>query len=242
VIDMAKPSKTAVRETTGAPTRRRLRGLALVLSTLVGAVVLFMGVLYAAGASLGTASLALSLCAIALVYSLWTMYRVVRSVSIVDLGIDADTAVAGYAHSELREERRRLLRAINELKFDYEMGKLSEADYRAVREQYELRAVEVIRELEGDRELDPALVRELRKRGLASDLVGKRGETGIPQRKGTTEDGREPERDVEDVGASEQAGDRADDVEAQGATCSACGKPNDADARFCKHCGAGLSA
>ena len=57
--------------------------------------------------------------------------------------------------------RRRLLRAINELKFDHEMGKLSSADYDQVRKGFELRAIEVMRQLDAGQRLHPELEKRL---------------------------------------------------------------------------------
>ena len=54
-----------------------------------------------------------------------------------------------------------VLRAINELQFDHEMGKLSAEDYKAVRDLYELRAIEVMRALDADPDLHPKVAEDL---------------------------------------------------------------------------------
>ena len=55
------------------------------------------------------------------------------------------------AHLELQEletEKGRLLGEIHDLRLDYETGKLSEEDYRALEARLKARAVDVIREIE----------------------------------------------------------------------------------------------
>jgi hypothetical protein len=119
-------------------------------------------------AGVDPATLGLAVAAAALIFCLIALYRMVRALGrpAVEFDLERDTTVAAAGAKHLREERRRLLRAINELKFDYEMGKLSEADYKAVRHGYELRAVEVMRDLDDAAELHPELRRELQARGL----------------------------------------------------------------------------
>lgn len=141
---------------------------------LVGAVAaagILVGTIVALGGRIEAATWGLVVAAAAMVFALRSLYRMATALARppVEAVLD-ELDVAAYAgRRELREERRRLLRAINELQFDYEMGKLSEADYRKVRQGYELQAVEVIRALDAEAELHPALAEELRRRGLVKD-------------------------------------------------------------------------
>ncbi len=48
----------------------------------------------------------------------------------------------------LEDEKQRLLTTLRDLEFEHHMGKLSDADYESLRARFELRAVEVIEELE----------------------------------------------------------------------------------------------
>jgi predicted transcriptional regulator len=140
---------------------------------LVGAVAaaaILVGTVVALGGRVEAATWGLVVAAGAMVFALRSLYRMATALARppVEAVLD-ELDVAAYAGlRELREERRRLLRAINELQFDYEMGKLSEEDYRKVRQGYELQAVEVIRALDAEAELHPDLVAELRRRGLVS--------------------------------------------------------------------------
>lgn len=141
---------------------------------LVGAVVaagILVGTVVGLGGRIEAATWGLVVAAAAMVFALRSLYRMATALARppVEAALD-ELDVAAYAGKrELREERRRLLRAINELQFDYEMGKLSDDDYRKVRQGYELQAVEVIRALDAEAELHPALAEELRRRGLVKD-------------------------------------------------------------------------
>jgi hypothetical protein len=66
-------------------------------------------------------------------------------------------AAGSFTQAELRDEKRRLLRAIKELEFDFGMGKLSKGDFDNVIATYRLRAIEVMRALEGGATLHPEL-------------------------------------------------------------------------------------
>lgn len=145
--------------------------LAMWLVGAVAAAGILVGTVVALGGRIEAATWGLVVAAAAMVFALRSLYRMATALARppVEAVLD-ELDVAAYAgRRELREERRRLLRAINELQFDYEMGKLSEADYRKVRQGYELQAVEVIRALDAEAELHPALAEELRRRGLVKD-------------------------------------------------------------------------
>jgi predicted transcriptional regulator len=141
------------------------------LAGAVGAAAVLVVTVVAMGGRVEAATWGLVVAAGAMVFALRSLYRMATVLARppVEAVLD-EIDVAAYAgRRELREERRRLLRAINELQFDHEMGKLSDADYRKVRQGYELAAVEVIRALDAESELHPALAAELRRRGLLED-------------------------------------------------------------------------
>jgi len=147
------------------------RELAMWLVGAVAAAAILVITVVALGGRVEAATWGLVIAAGAMVFALRSLYRMATALARppVEAVLD-ELDVAAYAgRRELREERRRLLRAINELQFDYEMGKLSEEDYRKVRQGYELQAVEVIRALDAESELHPGLAAELRRRGLLED-------------------------------------------------------------------------
>lgn len=194
---------------------------------------------FAAGARLDAATVGLVVAAGMLVFSLGTLFRMVQALARPGRTLAPKAReLAGADKSQLREEKRRLLRAINELKFDFEMGKLSEADFTEVKQTYELRAVEVMRQLDGAKRVHPEVFALLEDRGLA-DVVPDDAEKDERQAKPA-----EPE--TKDATANEaEAEDSASDVEDDAPTtimCPACDGENDRDAKFCKHCGKEISA
>ncbi|MCA9706014.1 MAG: hypothetical protein KDK70_09225 [Myxococcales bacterium] len=163
-----------------SPSRQRARalwllGLLVLTLALVGTVVMM-------GGRVEAATWGLVVAAAALVFTLHALYRMATVLSrpAVEVVIDQDDLGALAGVRELREERRRVLRAINELQFDYEMGKLSQEDYEKVRQGYQLRAVEVMRALDDRPALHPALEAELQRRGVrpgaGSKGAGSKGE------------------------------------------------------------------
>lgn len=156
---------------TQAPPRRRelalwLGGLALLTAVLIGTVV-------SMGGRVESATWGLVVAAAAMVFALHSLYRMATVLSrpAVEVVLEQDDVAALAGVRELREERRRVLRAINELQFDYEMGKLSDDDYQTVRQGYQLRAVEVMRALDDRPALHPKLEGELRRRGLLGEVA-----------------------------------------------------------------------
>lgn len=227
----------------GAGGRREL------LVWLVGAVVaaaLLVAVVVMFGGRVESATWGLVVAAGAMVFALRALYRMALALAqpAVEAVVDEEGTAASAGVRELREERRRVLRAINELTFDYEMGKLNEADYKSVREGYELRAVEVMRALDHDGALHPDLVAELTVRGLMPDADHDGNEPAEPEAEDDAMAKPDPSGDDE-VAQQEAPGDdvKSDDERpaTEGATCPKCEGENDADAKFCKHCGAGLA-
>ena len=126
-------------------------------------VLAFGGFLLVIGARLEPATIAMVITSAALAMLLLSLYRMVARLATPssEALLDQEDVLVGASDRELREEKRRVLRAINELQFDNEMGKLSEEDYKAVRDLYELRAIEVMRALDADPDLHPKVAEDL---------------------------------------------------------------------------------
>lgn len=112
---------------------------------------------------------------------------------------------------ELVARKSVMLQSLRDIEFDYETGKLSEADYERLRKKHERQAVQVMRrldELRGDvdldDEIDSALEQRLRQRAGAANAET---ETDTPDESETTLE------------------------------CPECGKQLEAEARFCSRCG-----
>lgn len=245
----------AAPEVRAAASRRRELTTWL-LATAVAVAVLLTAVV-AMGGRIEAATWGLVVAAGAMVFALRSLYGMVMALArpAIETALEQEDVAATAGVRELREERRRVLRAINELQFDYEMGKLSDEDYRAVREGYELRAVEVMRSLESESALHPELQQELRRRGLIEDeSVAQREDEGQPDE--PDESATEAPRDEADDDERSAEADQAESGEVQAEpghahaqperalinACEACEGANDPDAKFCKHCGAKLGA
>ncbi len=214
------------------------RGAAVRTGALVvlGALGFAAFLTFVAGARPTAATGGLVVGAGALVFSLGTLFRMVQALARPGNTIaPRPRELGGSDRSQLREEKRRLLRAINELKFDFEMGKLSEADFNEVKQTYELRAVDVMRELEGTQRVHPEVVALLEDRGL-SEVVpeGTAKET-------TAQPAAEPVAAEASLESGENEDEDEDEDDAS-VSCGACKGSNDVDAKFCKHCGKEISA
>lgn len=195
---------------------------------------------FSAGARLDVATGGLVMGAAALVFSLATLFKMVQVLSRprAALGLSS-RGLGGASRSQLREEKRRLLRAIKELKFDFEMGKLSEPDFSDVKQTYELRAIEVMRALDDVKRVHPSVYALLEDRGLIDvlpeDAVKEEASEQAPAKEGDASDAEKKSSD----GAEP---DDAKDNPPASVSCAACSGDNDPDAKFCKHCGKEISA
>lgn len=183
----------------------------LVAGVLVAVLVLFFG------ARLDAATFGLATTCAALLYALRGLFSVVNALARphVELVLAGEGA-KGRAAAELRDEKRRVLRAIKELDFDFGMGKLSKADYEQIRQTYQVRAIEVMRDLDDAGSLHPEVAALLERKATGQSVV-------------------EPE-----PAPAASASVASPEVEAEARPCGECGGDNDPDAKFCKHCGHGL--
>jgi hypothetical protein len=67
--------------------------------------------------------------------------------------VDRSTKAQGL--DELTQERNVILRTLRDLDFDYQLGKLSDTDYRMLRAQYVAQGVAIYRELDASIGADP---------------------------------------------------------------------------------------
>jgi hypothetical protein len=116
------------------------------------------------GAHLDAPTIALAVAAAALLHALARLFAVVRALAGPERMAQVGRGAGSFTQAELRDEKRRLLRAIKELEFDHGMGKLSQADFDAVINTYRLRAIEVMRALEGGQTVHPELAKLLAER------------------------------------------------------------------------------
>jgi len=145
----------------------------------------------------------------------WVAAAVARTVApLVTPELSEQTEmVGGRTRAALEREKLLVLRSIKEVEFDRAMGKISDADFDEVEGRLRARAAGLLRQLDADRSGYRALIeREL------STRVGRVPHAGPPAARGP-------------VAPAVPSG-----------TCAACGVANEADARFCKSCGARIEA
>jgi NADH pyrophosphatase NudC (nudix superfamily) len=123
----------------------------------------------------------------------------------------------------LERDKTIVLRAIKELEFDHAMGRLSEDDFRQMSGRLRSRATRLIRQIDASAGYRSQIQRDLEKR------MG--GITAPGVQDPIQPDTRE-KVEVREAAEDLPAGDRR--------TCASCSMVNDADARFCKECGAKL--
>jgi len=145
----------------------------------------------------------------------WVAAAVARTVAPLvapELGEQTDM-VGGRTRAALEREKFLVLRSIKEVEFDRAMGKISDADFHEVERRLRARAAGLLRLLDADRSGYRALI----ERELATRV------------------GRVPLAGPPSAGSPAPPG-------VPSGECAACGAANDADARFCKSCGARIEA
>lgn len=214
--------------TASTDTRRRI--LLLAGAALGAALIVLVLLVTVFGARLEAPTVALSAASAALVYALGQLYAMVRALSQPDRVAQVGQAAGSFTQAELRDEKRRLLRAIKELEFDFGMGKLSQVDHDTVIATYRLRAIEVMRALEGGSSLHPELARLLAEREAAQVAASQPAAAQVATPVVKLEVTPMPEPGPAASGPFDQTT----------RICGSCGGTNDADARFCKLCGAAM--
>jgi hypothetical protein len=130
---------------------------------------------------------------------------------------------------DLEREKALTLRSIKELEFDRAMGKLSTQDFEEMSGRLRSRALGIMKQLDAGSSAYRALI----EKELAIRLGNKKGSsTQMPDLLA--------HRSVGEGGKVGPTG--GGPTESAPSTACACGTSNDADARFCKSCGAKLRA
>lgn len=222
--------------TASTETRRRI--LLLAGAALGSALIVLVLLVTVFGARLEAPTVALSAASAALVYALGQLYAMVRALSQPDRVAQVGQAAGSFTQAELRDEKRRLLRAIKELEFDFGMGKLSQVDHDTVIATYRLRAIEVMRALEGGSSLHPELARLLAEREAARVAASQPAAAPVAMPVDMT--AIKPAARLEVTPMPEPGPAASGPFDQTTRICGSCGGTNDADARYCKLCGAAM--
>ena len=141
----------------------------------------------------------------------------------------------------LLAEKKTLLRAIKDIAFEKELGKISDEDFARLDRAYRRRAKRVLQLL--DQDIEPFLERAAHE---VAEAMGEEADRG-PYREG----GRVRRRKAKKKGAAKKSKARpkkrkprrraAPVEEAEPIECPQCATPNDADAVHCKECAARIA-
>jgi zinc ribbon protein len=137
--------------------------------------------------------------------------------------------LGGRTRGALEREKTLLLRSIKELEFDRAMGKVSEKDFAEMSGRLRVRAARLMRQLDAGAGYRSEIEKEIAKR---------MGEAPAGPTK--QDPAHAPSRTLAGVRPTEDAGRVLVSIPA--VACPSCGTSNDADARFCKHCGHSMEA
>jgi hypothetical protein len=131
--------------------------------------------------------------------------------------------LGGRTRAALEREKALVLRTIKELEFDRGMGKVSERDFAEMSARLRARAARLMRQLDAGSVYRVEIEREIERRLAA---IPPAPQSSTASAAGATEAARP-------ATSAATSGDRI---------CPACDAGNDADARFCKSCGAKMEA
>ena len=153
----------------------------------------------------------------------------------------ADAYAIGAPRAE-EEQKRAVLRALKDLEFEHGVGKISEEDYQALVAQYRTEAKRLLRLIDDDArprrdEVEALVEKRLRKAGLG----GAKGDDATNDEQRDAEHAvakRNASRPPPAMAAVKPLRAKKAAAKAAGPTCEGCGTVNDADAAFCKKCGA----
>jgi hypothetical protein len=225
---MTSLEKSISTEPPRALVNRRVEAAVVVPVAVIPAVV-GIAVLY--GAQLSIAAVFLVLGWFSIVATGWLLYRAAVSFSL-DVADTATLAgrITDARRAELEREKKILLKAIKEIEFDHETGKLDDQDAAEITQKYRGRALEIIRLLDEEKahDYDAVIEKELAKR-LAREEGATAGEPAAPaaaEAKDAAAPTLKPEVSTEPVDTR----------------CPKCDIKNDLDAVFCKKCGARLGS
>ncbi len=145
--------------------------------------------------------------------------------------VDDRTRVIGHRTREALEREKSLaLRALKELEFDRAMGKLSESDFQEMSSRLRARAARLIRQLDAGDGYRARIDRD-----VAERLTQSGGESDV-----RSPPSRDALRRSAEAGGEGGKPDATTPTDADRGLCATCATANDADAKFCKECGAKL--
>ena len=140
-------------------TRKRLiyPGVVLAVAAAVGGCAAWSG---------GRSSVAfLTGATLAMGWVVWLLFRAAQALVKDGPVVEAGAVVTGKRRKELEREKQSLLKALKELDFDHQMGKVSDKDFAEIGTIYRGRAIRVMRQLdEAGRDYEAMIASDLAKK------------------------------------------------------------------------------
>lgn len=136
-------------------------------------------------------------------------------------------AVSQHELSTLMAERDSVINALQELDFDYSLGKIPAEDYPVQREELLKHGADVLRKIDA-RAATPSQAGDAEKR-IEAAIAARREDSALPASQG--------DMDTDDELESLIAARRSERKEKSAGFCSNCGRPIMLSDRFCPHCG-----
>ncbi|HEX8954477.1 MAG TPA: zinc ribbon domain-containing protein [Polyangia bacterium] len=102
---------------------------------------------------------------LALGWVVWLAFRAAQALVKDAPVVDAGAVVTGKRRKELEREKQALLKALKELDFDHQMGKVSDKDFADISSTYRARAIRVMRQLDdAGRDYETMIAKEVAER------------------------------------------------------------------------------
>lgn len=157
----------------------------------------------------------------------------------------ADANAADHAHSMLLAERDRVLDSLQELSFDYTLGKIPEKEYPAQRAALLAQGAEILRQIDASLPESEMQTEQSAEDRLEAAIAARRAQTqpaealvqstaGNGRGRGVSAAIAEPDEDLEVLLANR----RRQQQEKAAGFCHKCGGPLRKSDRFCPKCGA----
>jgi|GEM_PF-6854237 len=209
---------------------------------------------------------------VGIVGAAWFLWNAFWSVAVDAPGGDAIEVISQGLRGDLVREKEALKRAIKDVEFDRDMGKMSDKQAAAITRVYRRRAKDIIKTLEtmrgaaqevqdADRPVEELIELELAVRlgepaRLYKDEPADEKKPAASDSESASASDSDSDSDLASDSDSETDSDSASDseplaesaqasapaAEAAQVVCAQCGTTNDEDAVFCKKCGAKLGA
>jgi hypothetical protein len=234
-VDRPPRNATPSLDSDGEEAERRLGrvvALAAPLTTVVVAIIV------GAVLSLGQALLVLAAGALfGTVAFLWASLRTLGGQAPLAEGFDQLSRRRIESPEGPAERKRKALRALKDLAFEHEVGKLDDADYAELSAHYRDEAKAVMREIDDDATPQRERAEEVARAYLAKRAVS--GERGSRKARTAKKPLRAPPEDPPIDSAPRPRAELSEPGSRR--ACPSCESSNERDAAFCKGCGARLA-